>query len=270
VVEDIRQRAAGEVDVRYVGRIVKAGGPPAPAWMRERTRPLRIGLSVGHRAITAGTLGGFLRRAADDAGADATYLLSNNHVFADENRAQVGDPILQPGTYDGGALTDDQVASLTSFVPLETHGINTVDCAMARVDNGIGLEATCLGDDGVLAGTTDLLESGDDRVTKTGRTTGLTAGRITALELDNVVVGYETGNLRFDDQVEIESAGDVPFSEGGDSGSLIVTEFGHLAAALLFAGSDQGGRGDLGRWPASNRPAPSRRRSPDCWRRRPS
>jgi hypothetical protein len=61
-----------------------------------------------------------------------------------------------------------------------------------------------------------------------------------------VVVGYDSGNLRFDNQIEVESASDVPFSEGGDSGSLIVTADDHLAAGLLFAGSDQGGQGDLG------------------------
>ncbi|MGH2382995.1 MAG: hypothetical protein ACRDG7_17480 [Candidatus Limnocylindria bacterium] len=245
-IETIRQRAAGEIDVRYVGRIVKAAGV-APGWTQARIRPLRIGLSIGHHAVTAGTLGGFLRAASEEPDASAaTYLLSNNHVLADENRAQVGDAILQPGTYDGGGPPDDRVATLASFIPLETGAVNTVDCAMAQLDDGVDFDATLLGDDTHLAGSTELLGSGEDRVTKTGRTTGLTEGRVTAFELDNVVVGYDTGNLRFDNQLEIESAQDAPFSQGGDSGSLIVTAAEHLAAGLLFAGSDQGGRGDLG------------------------
>jgi hypothetical protein len=53
------------------------------------------------------------------------------------------------------------------------------------------------------------------------------------------------GNLRFDQQIEIESAGDGSFSDGGDSGSLIVDDdFG--AVGLLFAGSEAGGENGLG------------------------
>ncbi|MGH2444642.1 MAG: hypothetical protein ACRDGD_01160 [Candidatus Limnocylindria bacterium] len=149
-------------------------------------------------------------------GSVPTYLLSNNHVIADENRAQVGDAILQPGSYDGGVQRDDRIAGLTSFVPLEPDGVNTVDCAMARVDHGVAVELTRHGDDAMLAGANDLFESGEDRVTKTGN------------------------------QLEIESATDAPFSQGGDSGSLVVTADEHLGAGLLFVGSDQGGAGDLG------------------------
>ena len=82
-------------------------------------------------------------------------------------------------------------------------------------------------------------------VAKLGRTTGLTRGRVTAFELDNVVVGFDIGNLRFDDQVEIEGAGEGPFSDGGDSGSLIVGR-DKRGVALLFAGSDQGGENGQG------------------------
>ena len=47
-------------------------------------------------------------------------------------------------------------------------------------------------------------------MSKVGRTTGKTLGRVTAFELDNVVVGYDIGNLRFDNQIEIEGAGTTP------------------------------------------------------------
>ena len=53
------------------------------------------------------------------------------------------------------------------------------------------------------------------------------------------------GNLRFDGQIEIEGVGQRPFSDGGDSGSLIV-DSRMKAVALLFAGSDIGGANDLG------------------------
>lgn len=58
--------------------------------------------------------------------------------------------------------------------------------------------------------------------------------------MDNVLIDYDLGTLRFDQQIEIEGADDVAFSAGGDSGSLVVDEAGQ-AVALLFAGGDQGG-----------------------------
>ena len=60
------------------------------------------------------------------------------------------------------------------------------------------------------------------------------------------MVGYDQGNLRFDGQIEIEGASTEPFSQGGDSGSLIFTSLGREAVALLFAGGDQGGSNGKG------------------------
>jgi hypothetical protein len=50
MVEQIRQRAKNEVDVRFVGRIAKHSLP----WYRVRQRPLLAGGSVGQFKITAG------------------------------------------------------------------------------------------------------------------------------------------------------------------------------------------------------------------------
>ena len=83
------------------------------------------------------------------------------------------------------------------------------------------------------------------RVAKLGRTTGLTRGRVTAFELDNVTVEFDIGLLRFDNQIEIEGDGEGPFSDGGDSGSLIVGE-DRRGVGLLFAGTDQGGANGQG------------------------
>jgi hypothetical protein len=82
-------------------------------------------------------------------------------------------------------------------------------------------------------------------VAKVGRTTGLRRGVVTAVELDDVVVEFDRGNLSFDRQIEIEGVGDHAFSAGGDSGSLIVDGDG-FACGLLFAGSDQGGTNGKG------------------------
>ena len=90
----------------------------------------------------------------------------------------------------------------------------------------------------------DFLDAGDE-VSKVGRTTEVTHGRVTAFELDNIVVAYDLGNLRLDNQIEIEGSGTGPFSQGGDSGSLIV-DADCQAVALLFAGGDQGGTNGQG------------------------
>ncbi|NEC93614.1 hypothetical protein G3I71_49620, partial [Streptomyces sp. SID12501] len=95
--------------------------------------------------------------------------------------------------------------------------------------------------------TTTARALGGETVGKIGRTTAVTAGRVTAIELDDVVVGYgeELGDLRFDDQIEVEGTGRSPFSRGGDSGSLVYREDG-VALGLLFAGSETGGENGRG------------------------
>lgn len=233
VVSRARKATDGEVDVRYIGRIAKFND-----WQSMR-RPVRIGSSVGHIAITAGTIGAFVRRTDDKR----LMILSNNHVLADENAGSPGDMIVQPGSIDGGT-PDHRIGELHSFVTLQPEESNRVDAAVAVLDQGIEAEIGLLGNGTMLNGVADPIEDVVE-VTKTGRTTGLTSGRITAFDLDNIVVQFDIGNVRFDGQIEIEGAGEEPFSQGGDSGSLIVSS-ANEAVALLFAGGDQGGTNGLG------------------------
>ena len=230
--ELITKQAKGEEDVRYVGRVSKRAAPS----YQQRQRPLLIGCSIGHFAITAGTLGCFVKPRTGSE----LLVLSNNHVLANENRGKRGDAIVQQATLDGGKVPADVVAKLGDFIRMKKRGANFVDCALGELAAGIRSETTKLRGLGKLSGLGDAFLDEGTEVAKLGRTTGLTRGRVTAFELDNVVVGYDIGNLRFDDQVEIEGAGDGPFSDGGDSGSLIVGK-DKRGVALLFAGSDQGG-----------------------------
>ncbi|MGH7824529.1 MAG: hypothetical protein ACREQ7_05055 [Candidatus Binatia bacterium] len=235
-VEKITQQAKGEVDIRYIGRLVKR----SPAWHRSRQRPLLIGVSVGHFRITAGTLGCFVTRKEG-----AVRILSNNHVLADENKGKKGDAILQQGAIDGGKRGRDTIGALDRFVKLNRAGANLVDAALGRIRNNIEFDSETLRGVGKLRGVRNSILDIGDGVHKVGRTTGVTRGRVTAFELDNVVVAYDIGNLRFDDQIEIEGADAGPFSQGGDSGSLIVDD-DRQAVALLFAGGDQGGANGKG------------------------
>ena len=61
-----------------------------------------------------------------------------------------------------------------------------------------------------------------------------------------MTVRYDLGLLTFDNQVEVGEAGERAVSDGGDSGSMIFTDEGRMAGALLFAGSDQGGSNGKG------------------------
>jgi hypothetical protein len=232
----IKDLARGEVDVRYVGRVVKSATP----WHRRLQRPLLAGSSVGHYEITAGTLGCFVRLKNG-----ATAILSNNHVLADENRAARGDAIIQPGRYDGGRRKRDAVASLQRFVRLKAKGANALDCAVATLLDGVNCEPAVLKGSGRLQGVTDDVAE-DAVLEKIGRTTGRTRGRIASFELDGLMVEYDAGNIRFDGVIEIEGASGRAFSAGGDSGSVIYSREGKLAYALLFANSQQGGSNGRG------------------------
>lgn len=240
-VKEILARAKGEADVRYVGRIRARATP----WYRQKQRPLLIGCSTGFIAngfIMAGTLGCLVRKTSSPA---ALYILSNNHVLADENSYPIGGHIVQQGTLDGGSPTSSRVAKLSKFIPLQTGATNFVDCAIAKLNTGIQANDTKLKGLGTLSGQVNANLLIGDVVHKIGRTTGLRHGRVTAIELDGVTVEYDMGICSFDDQIEIEGSGNKSFSDAGDSGSLIVdSDFD--AAALLFAGGDHGGSNDKG------------------------
>jgi len=220
--------AKGEADVRLIGHLVKRDDG-----FQQRHRPIRPGISVGHFRITSGTIGCFVERGRK------TFILSNNHVLADENAGEPGDVILQPGDADGGRRPRDVVATLARFVRLVRRGTNTMDCALAELTEGVEFGVIPLGIRRHLHAKPVPPEAGS-RVEKVGRTTGHTRGRVTAFEVDDVVVRYDFGNARFDGQIEI-AGGQAPFSASGDSGSLIFTSGDRRPYALLFAGSDSGG-----------------------------
>jgi hypothetical protein len=206
----------------------------------KRYRPAPGGVSTGHVAVTAGTLG-CLATGLAPPNSSRLLALSNNHVYANSNAAKLGDCIIQPGTYDGGKCPQDQIGILNSFVPINfSGGINYVDCATAwcwpdRVRRELMY----------MSGTTPVyFRVGSVPVApvpgmvvgKTGRTTQLRQGRITAI---NVTVNVNFGGGRvghFRDQIAITGTSGL-FSSGGDSGSLIWQwNASRQPVGLLFAG----------------------------------
>jgi hypothetical protein len=245
------------VDVIETGKIVAQQDP------KSRIRPAPGGVSVGHVAITAGTLGCWVKKNGE------FQILSNNHVLANSNSASIGDPILQPGPYDSGVNPGDKIAELTEFIPIQFGGPdNLVDAAIARaveVENGgsscgfAGAVASFLNRGARTAGRSTRLKpvkvsAIDDvvrneilnigvvnelaeavlgmEVKKMGRTTELTFGEVTQIDA-TVKVQYSVQSAFFTDQIIT-----TDMSEGGDSGSAVVTKDGNKLVGLLFAGSD--------------------------------
>lgn len=215
--------------------------------LAQRRRPAQGGYSVGHIAITAGTIGtcvysilpgGSTGPPANGVGIPPKFfVLSNNHVLANVNAAMIGDPILQPGPIDGGTDPADRIATLAAFVPITlnpptplTQHKNIVDCAIAQ-GQFHDLDREIYWNGKVRGWRPKANVHVGDIVQKTGRTTNFTTGRITAINA-TVDVGYGNGRTgRFHDQILTTN-----MSAGGDSGSLVTT-LDNVAVGLLFAGS---------------------------------
>lgn len=222
VVENIGEVRALQV---YTGRYRPVPGGVTGGNINDRKkRGIYINCSVG-------TIGSVLIKGG------VKYLLSNNHVFARENKASIGEDIVQPGLNDVSCnqISNDVVADLSQFKSLvfKTNANNTIDAAIAQVrtsppDIGPDCAMIC----GYTPGTTPVSATLNLPVKKCGRTTGLTTGTVTGLNV-TVIVSYNSGKARFVNQIQFSN-----LSDRGDSGSLIVTQSGNKPVALLFAGSD--------------------------------
>ncbi|MDQ3781938.1 MAG: S1 family peptidase [Actinomycetota bacterium] len=206
-----------------------AAAAPGIQTLTGKRRPAMGGDSIGHFAITAGTAGtGCYDRSVDPGIPPRYYILSNNHVLANSNDANLGDAIYQPGPHDGGGPAD-QIGALHHYVPIKFDGSdNLVDAAVAEVPfHDFTREIYYLG---YVAGNYAPVVVGD-LVKKTGRTTNFTTGRVISVAA-TVNVNYGGGKVaKFVNQI-ITTA----MSAGGDSGSLVL-DTDNNAVGMLFAGS---------------------------------
>lgn len=201
-------------------------------------RPVPIGVSTGNEGeCSAGTIG------ARVIGGSNVYALSNNHVYALENKAPIGSRVLQPGLYDTGCLLNlgDVIGTLAKFEPItfSTSASNKVDAAIALSSTGNLGRGTPSGGYGMPNSIT-LRATLGLAVQKYGRTTGLTKGKVTGINATVTVDYGSSGVARFVDQIIINGTRGQ-FSKAGDSGSLIVTDnSSSQPVGLLFAGSASG------------------------------
>ena len=219
----------------------------ARASFTQRARPVLGGASgaVHVPGLTyTGTLGLGVRGYGSHAG--RFFILSNNHVLANVNQANIGDPVIQPGTLDGGDPAVDVIGTLYDYVtlqffipglPLADQPRNHADAALAEVTFGevtreifwVGYPKGWRTKAVVAAALADA--GGTITVQKTGRTTAYTQGTITDLSYDGWV-DYQGSFAYFEDQLLIQPGS---FSDAGDSGSVIL-DMEERLVGLLFAG----------------------------------
>jgi hypothetical protein len=209
-------------DVEEIGEIL------AQTYNRRYARPVPCGVSCGHVRITAGTIGCLVV-----LNNNRLCMLSNNHVLANENNARPGDHIIQPGRVDGGQDPRDLIGVLERFVPVQFPGPNLVDCAAAWTAFRLVKPSHVT----YRMHATPAAPSLSLAVMKNGRTTQATQGMITGLAVNGVRVRYSAGVAVFNNQIIIRGIGSGSFSQGGDSGSVIVTARTRQPVGLLFAGS---------------------------------
>jgi hypothetical protein len=212
--------------------------------------PIQLGTSGGNAGDLAngyccgGTLGALIEVDGQQ------FILSNAHVFGGDlvaggngSVSQSGDGIIQPGLIDNACGTGgtSTVASLSDWSDLHDPGHN-VDAAIASVEPGAVAADGSILEIGPVSGITQAAAL-DMAVKKSGRSSGLTRGKVAVLDA-TVTVSYSdecAGDgfvKRYAGQILLTPG---KFIRSGDSGSLMVEDVANLPrpVGLLYAGSQR-------------------------------
>lgn len=173
-----------------------------------------------------GSVGGFFRFH----GASDIYGISNNHVIANINNCNIGDPIFDESGSTIGALTHWRILN-------GANGFNLVDVALFKYNGAAGPPAWRIG-----AGLTH--PKGFIEPLKNGRVympleQGVRQGWIsnahTDLYMDFLLCGQ---HFAFTHLIEIKSLNGSPFSEPGDSGSVVLSSNHYIVGLILGTSKD--------------------------------
>lgn len=211
----------------------------APDERRTVVDPVRPGVSVGGWSTSAGTAGVVVH----DRQSGEQLLLSNWHVLHGPE-AEVGDDVHQPGPYDDNRLRETRLGTLRrSYLGLAG------DCAVTSVD-GRRVDPEVL-DLGVTPQSLGEAELGD-KVIKSGRTTGVTHGVVTRVDVVAKIPYAEVGTQQVGCLEISEDPNNRPadgrISDGGDSGAVWMFRARNgrtstVVAGLHFAGDAPGSGG---------------------------
>jgi hypothetical protein len=196
---------------------------------RTRRDAIQPGLSISHPKVTAGTFGAVVY----DNVTERPCILSNWHVLVGSSDASPGDPILQPGSFDGGRLHRDRVGQLERSI-LERDG----DAAIAFLDPASGRSVLLAQfGTGVVLKSARMFTIGEI-LEKSGRTTGVTRGKVDGA--GTYKVNYPVGEREIDGfklvSIRVRNADDEEISLGGDSGSIWYDPVTKEGVGLHFAG----------------------------------
>lgn len=202
---------------------------------KTRLDPVQPGVSIANEKLTAGTLGTFVL----DNKTNRAVLLSNWHVLVGPSGA-VGDVVTQPGKYDDSQTAQNIIGKV------QRHFLGPAgDCAIASLTNRsfINDQYGLPGASVKKIGTPEL----GDRVVKSGRTSAVTYGLVTRVEVNTPIEYSSTvketiGGFEIGVDPKNPSA-DGEISKGGDSGSVWFAVDGtskvtDVMLGLHFAGQD--------------------------------
>lgn len=162
-----------------------------------------------------GTMGGVFTRNNDPS----LYGLSNNHVIANLNNANQGDPVRYHPDINAGSLFN-----WITLLPLPS--VNRIDAALFKINPVHTANWNPQSPVGSVGAQVNL------QVYKRGHTTGLTYGVIQGINGSGQFM-LNGRDFYFTEVISIVGYSG-PFSDFGDSGSLVMTT-NHFMVGLLFA-----------------------------------
>lgn len=215
----------------------------------KQTLPIQLGTSGGWSKDLANgyCCGGTLGSLVSIGGVQ--HILSNYHVLEADivaggngTVATTGDSVIQPGLIDINC-TAANGQSVATLVKRSSLPGSNVDCAIAQVVPGAVASNGAILEIGPISSQT-VGAALNQKVKKSGRTTGLTNSSISGLNAtisvayDNECAGGAAFTKTFTGQIVISNRGSR-FLAGGDSGSLMVEDVTTKprAVGLLYAGS---------------------------------
>lgn len=236
---DVEEASLDDDAEGFTPELLNPDNPPMEIFSNRHTRhrPIQAGISEIHSSSTAATSGPYPAKIVDTSKGNWASIasegdlvrLSNCHSYALSGQAELGDTLLQPSPYDGGN-SDDTSGGLLGYLPLE-DGVRA-DVAARTVDRETDTEKSHnVDEEWPTAIRRERPETGET-LTKTGRTTGVTEGRVEAVGA-SVRVSYPHETVTLRDQILTSD-----MSQGGDSGSPVYDTDGALVG-LLFAGSSR-------------------------------
>jgi len=176
------------------------------------TRNVNIGV--------VGTLGAVVFDAANN---NRPMALSNHHVYvASRPKSAVGERVNQPGT-----------TTNTDAIGTVTRSNKTLDCAVTTFNNNRQASTTIWGFPGGIKGMIN--PAIGMRVTKSGRTTGITRGMVEGVSTNEFTIVPIAGQWQ-------------ELSLGGDSGSVWLEEVSHAAVGLHYGGETSTAPADERAW----------------------